>query len=113
MLTGLRREYEVSNPMSREVHVPACDHLPGGNTRSTLHMNPFPLTIASGRGCFVTSVDGRDYLDFVADYTAGVLGHSHTAIQQAILNATAIGVHLGANNTHEVELAKKLTARFR
>ena len=113
MLAGLRSDYQASNPISQDVHIQACNHLPGGNTRSTLHMDPFPLSIVSGRGCFVTSVDGRDYLDFVADYTAGVLGHSHVAIQQAILSATAIGAHLGANNPFEVQLAKQLTARFR
>jgi glutamate-1-semialdehyde 2,1-aminomutase len=111
-LFKLQSQYSTNNPRSREAHTQACRHLPGGNTRSVLHMAPFPLTIASGRGCYVTSADGRDYLDLVAEYTAGVLGHSQVAIQQAILNATAVGMHLGGNNPYEIELAQHLTTRF-
>ncbi|KAK6382393.1 hypothetical protein LTS17_004280 [Exophiala oligosperma] len=113
VLARLQEQYVESNPKSRDAHAQACKHLPGGNTRSVLHMNPFPMSIASGRGCYVTSLDGRDYLDLVAEYTAGVLGHSHLAIQRAILNATAVGVHLGATNEYEIELAQHLTSRFK
>lgn len=113
VLTQLQMEYVESNIKSREAHIQACSLLPGGNTRSVLHMDPFPLRMASGRGCYVSSVDGRDYLDFVVEYTAGVMGHSHIMIQQAILNATAVGLHLGASNPYEIELAQHLVARFR
>ncbi|SNR52158.1 ornithine--oxo-acid transaminase [Haloechinothrix alba] len=44
---------------------------------STHNYHPLPVVLAEGRGCWVTDVDGNDYLDFLAGYSALNFGHRH------------------------------------
>ena len=67
-------------PQARLLSGEARAHLPGGNTRTTVHFSPFPLYIASGKGSRLTDVDGHVYIDFINEYTAGVFGHSNPVI---------------------------------
>ena len=54
--------------------------MPGGNTRSIIHVPPFPLTIVRAEGARITDADGHEYVDFLGEYTAGLYGHSHPVI---------------------------------
>ncbi len=45
--------------------------------------SPLPVTIADGRGAWVTDVDGRRYLDALAGYSALNFGHRHPDLQAA------------------------------
>ena len=58
--------------------------MPGGNTRTTLHTAPFPLTVVRGEGCRLWDADGHEYIDVLGEYTAGIYGHSHPVIRAAI-----------------------------
>lgn len=42
------------------------------------------LVVERGEGCYVTTVDGEKYLDFVQGIAVNALGHSHPAIVKAI-----------------------------
>ena len=44
----------------------------------------YPLSIVSGRGCELTSAEGRTYLDFVAGISTCALGHAHPALARAV-----------------------------
>lgn len=112
VLNHYKQLYLKKNPRSAEAHVRACQFLPGGNTRSVLYHDPFPMSMKSGRGCFVTSLDNCEYVDFVSEYTAGLYGHSNPDIQQAIFEAVKMGQNLGAHNQYEAELAEQLVRRF-
>jgi glutamate-1-semialdehyde 2,1-aminomutase len=70
------------------------------------------VTIARGEGCFVWDLDGNRYTDFVAEYTAGLYGHSEPAIVEAVKEALSDGIVLGAPNRYEAELARILVERF-
>jgi ornithine--oxo-acid transaminase len=49
--------------------------------RYTAHnYHPLPVVIADGEGAWVTDVDGRRYLDFLAGYSALNFGHRHPAL---------------------------------
>jgi ornithine--oxo-acid transaminase len=49
--------------------------------RWTAHnYHPLPVVIADGDGAWVTDVDGRRYLDFLAGYSALNFGHRHPAL---------------------------------
>ena len=76
--------YAGRNPKSLERSVAAAAFLPGGNTRSSLYYEPFPLSIARGEGCRLWDVDGHEYIDFLGEFTAGIYGHSQPAIRAAI-----------------------------
>jgi glutamate-1-semialdehyde 2,1-aminomutase len=73
---------------------------------------PFPLTIVRGDGARLLDVDGHVYVDFLGEYTAGLYGHSHPVIAEAIREALADGIVLGAPNRYEGELARILCERI-
>ncbi|KAL4941538.1 pyridoxal phosphate-dependent transferase [Aspergillus oleicola] len=110
----LTQAYIASNHKSKAAHEEAQKYLPGGNTRSVLHYCPFPLSLRSGQGCRVTSLDGDEYLDFVSEYSAALFGHSHPLIIEAVQNAAQDrGFNLGAPNPDEATLARHIVSRFR
>ena len=111
-LAKAHSSYTHLNPNSLQAHQSACQHQPGGNTRTVLHANPFPITFASGNGCTLTSLDGHTYTDFLGEYTAGIYGHNNATIRAAIDEALTRGWSLGGNNIYEKELAKLVCERF-
>ena len=90
-LSRLRERYAALNPGSSEAHRRALAVLPGGNTRSVLHFDPFPLRMARGKGAEVWDIDGHRYLDCVGEFSAGLYGHSDPVIAAAIEDALARG----------------------
>ena len=104
--------YGAANPESRRLHEERTQFMPGGNTRTTIHQPPFPLTIVHGEGARITDADGHEYTDFLGEYTAGLYGHSHPVIVDAIRAALANGIVLGAPNRYEAVLAEAVCARF-
>jgi glutamate-1-semialdehyde 2,1-aminomutase len=87
--------------------------MPGGNTRTVLHYAPFPLAMARAQGCRLWDVDGREYIDFLGDYTAGLYGHSHPAIRAALDQALDNGISFGASSITEARFARAVCDRFR
>jgi glutamate-1-semialdehyde 2,1-aminomutase len=106
------RRYVERNPESRRLHEERAEVMPGGNTRSVIHVPPFPLTIVRGEGARLYDADGHIYLDFLGEYTAGLYGHSHPVILRAIRDALDDGVVLGAPNRYETALARAVCERF-
>jgi len=111
-LADAERRYVVRNPESRRLHEERALVMPGGNTRSVIHLPPFPLTIVRAEGARITDADGHEYVDFLGEYTAGLYGHSHPVIIDAIRAALDDGMTYGAPNRHEVVLARALCERF-
>ena len=107
-----RKRYASANPKSQAADTEAQRFLPGGNTRSVLHFDPFPLTMIAGEGAEVLDLDGHRYVDFVSEYSAGLFGHSDPVIKAAIHRALDAGVAMGAPTPDERELAKILCDRF-
>ena len=107
-----RRRYKAANPLSDAAEKDALQYLPGGNTRSVLHYEPFPLTMVSGEGAEVTDLDGHRYVDFVGEYSAGLFGHSDARIKAAINAALDAGVAMGAPMKYERVLAGLLCERY-
>src|ERR1700682_2004308 len=79
--------YRAPNPKSLPQHHEACAAMPGGNTRSAIHVDPFPLTITRGEGARLWDLDGHEYVDFLSEFTAGIYGNSHPTILRAIASA--------------------------
>ena len=111
-LTETLARYVQRNPESRRLHEERARVLPGGNTRTTIHLDPFPLTIVRGEGARLWDADGHEYVDFLGEYTAGLLGHSHPAVLAAIREALDGGLVLGSNNRYERALAEQIVGRF-
>lgn len=111
-LADAEARYVAANPESHRLHRERTRFMPGGNTRTTIHQPPFPLTIVRGDGARLVDADGHEYVDFLGEYTAGLYGHSNSVIVDAIRSALADGFVLGAPNQHEGVLAEAICERF-
>jgi glutamate-1-semialdehyde 2,1-aminomutase len=112
LVAAAERRYVERNPESRRRHEERAEVMPGGNTRTVIHVPPFPLTIVRGEGARIFDADGHVYLDFLGEYTAGLYGHSHPVILQAIRDALDDGIVLGAPNRYETALARAICERL-
>lgn len=111
-LEAAEARYLAANPVSRRLHEERARFMPGGNTRTTIHQPPFPLTIVRGQDARLTDADGHEYVDFLGEYTAGLYGHSNAVVTDAIRHALADGFVLGAPNRYEALLAEAICERF-
>ncbi|MCB8840338.1 aspartate aminotransferase family protein [Aurantimonas sp. VKM B-3413] len=111
-LEEVERRYRDRNPESQALLQRAAAVMPGGNTRSSLWSDPFPLYFVSGEGCRVEDADGHTYVDLLGEFTAGIFGHSSTVLKDAVCAAHSNGINLSSHNRYEVRLAELLTSRF-
>lgn len=111
-LSDTVRRYQEATPRSRDRHEQSCRAMPGGNTRTILHYDPYPVTITRGEGCTVWDLDDNRYTDFLGEYSAGLYGHSNPRITAAIKDALDQGIVLCAPNRYEFEFADLICGRF-
>lgn len=111
-LIEARQRFTQANPLSLEQHGKAAKFLPGGNTRTVLFSDPFPITLKSADGCYVHSLDGKSYVDYLGEFTAGLFGHSDPVIRKAVETALDNGWVRGGHIQQEAELAEAICQRF-
>lgn len=111
-LAEAHEAYAAARPRSAAIHARARTLMPGGNTRTVLFYTPFPTAMARGEGCRLWDADGREYLDLLGEYTAGLFGHSETRILDAVKDALDRGINLAAVGEKEAELASLIVGRF-
>lgn len=111
-LSALTDSFRANNPESARRLEQACNVMPGGNTRTVLFYPPFPLTMSRGKDSLLWDVDGHEYINLLGEYTAGIYGHSHPVIREAIDAALDQGMNLGAHNLFEAQLARAIVDRF-
>ncbi|HLN62704.1 MAG TPA: glutamate-1-semialdehyde 2,1-aminomutase [Symbiobacteriaceae bacterium] len=69
-----------------------------------------PVFMARGQGAYMWDVDGNRYIDYLAAYGPGILGHAHPEIVEALTRAVANGTLYGTPTPWEVELADRMQA---
>ena len=111
-LNEAKEAYVTSAPASLARYVEATTVMPGGNTRTVLHYAPFPLAMTRAEGCRMWDADGREFIDFLGEYTAGLYGHSHPVIRAALDRALDNGISFGAVNMTEARFARAICERF-
>jgi glutamate-1-semialdehyde 2,1-aminomutase len=111
-LNAIEKRYLLGNVKSRAHYAKSVRAMPGGNSRTVLHYDPFPVTIAKGSGANLWDLDGHRYTDFLGEYSAGLYGHSHPKVRSAVVRALSAGMTFGAPNLYEGELARLITKRF-
>jgi acetylornithine aminotransferase len=70
----------------------------------------YPLVAAGGEGCWLTDVDGKKYLDFLAGVAVNNLGHCHPKVVAALREQAGTLLHC-SNFYHiprQIELAELL-----
>jgi len=111
-LAAARDRYVAAHPRSAALADRARRVLPGGNTRSVLHIDPFAFRVAGADGAYLCDVDGHRYLDLLGDYSAGLLGHRPTTVAAAVRARLDEGWALGAMAEAEIVFAEAVAARF-
>ena len=111
-VADVEARYVSANPKSKARFEAAGRNMPGGNTRTVLHYDPFPVAIVKGEGARLTDLDGHVYTDYLGEFTAGLYGHSEPVIIKAVQEALSGGLVLGGPNTYEARLAALICERF-
>jgi glutamate-1-semialdehyde 2,1-aminomutase len=108
----LTRAYADSASASARLYKQAEQALPGGNSRTTIFMSPYPPYAAAGEGCWVVDVDGDRRLDLINNYTSLIHGHAHPEVTAAALRRIQRGTAFALPTPEEVELAALLVERL-
>jgi glutamate-1-semialdehyde 2,1-aminomutase len=111
-LSEATARFAAANPKSRQFYERALRVMPGGNTRSSIFFEPFPLYVLESSGAYLVDADGHRYLDVLGEFTAGLYGHSERRIIEAAQEAATHGISNGAPGRYEIELAELLCNRF-
>ena len=112
-LNSVEERFIKKNTLSYKRWHKAKESMPGGNTRTVLHYDPFPITIKKGEGTLLESLDNDYYLDFLGEYSAGLYGHSNPYITKALIEAVQSGLSFGAPNEWEALLAEEICSRVK
>jgi len=102
----------IDRPVSAALYERATAVMPGGNTRITVYMKPFPYYAAFGQGCRLTDVEGVERLDFTNNYNSLIHGHAHPAITAAVQEQLGHGTAFPMATEAEIHLAELLCARI-
>jgi glutamate-1-semialdehyde 2,1-aminomutase len=111
-IVAARQHYAAARPESRAWAQRAGAVFPGGTTRSSLDVDPFPIRVDRAAGALLWDVDGHEYVDLLGDFTAGLLGHNPAPVLAAASRAMDGGWAFGAVHGDEVRLAELIVARF-
>lgn len=111
-LQEARDHYRSRRPRSARLASEAASVLPGGNTRTVLYHEPFPIFFERGHGSRLDDADGHSYVNLLGEYTAGIFGHDHPVIREAIIAALDHGMNLSGHTESEMRLAGLIRHRF-
>ena len=105
-----------SRPMddSKALFEKASRLIPGGvysPVRAFRSVSGAPFFTRSAIGSRLTTVEGRELIDFVCTWGPAIHGHNPPAIRSAIAEALEKGTSFGTPNPYEVEIAEKVVAR--
>jgi len=104
-------KYKAPGAASRELYERASRVMPGGNTRHSVALAPYPIYARSGSGCRITDVEGEERVDFLNNYTSLILGHAHPRVTEAVERRVALGTAFTMPTPEEVELAELIAGR--
>ncbi len=93
---------------SRKLFERAQKLIPGGvnsPVRACRNVDSVPLFIKSASGSRITSVDKREFIDYVLSWGPMILGHAHPEVTAAVARAATEGTSWGAPCEAESELA--------
>lgn len=85
--------------------------LPGGNTRHSIAIAPYPIYAQRGDGCEVVDADGNVFIDCINNMSANIHGHRHPHIMERVNKQVSQLISAGMPTESEVELAEALCAR--
>ena len=105
----------ATNALSCEYFERALRVSPGGvhsPVRAFKGVGGTPIFFRSAQGGTMTSVDGREYIDFCQSFGPLMLGHRDPDVGEAVQEAIATAWSFGACEPYSLELAEWITSRL-
>jgi glutamate-1-semialdehyde 2,1-aminomutase len=91
----------------------ASASLPLGVTSSFQHWEPYPISIASARGAWLTDVDGNRLLDLSMGFGAMLVGHLNPTVVERVTEAlTDTGTLFVTPSPQATEMSERFCQRF-
>jgi glutamate-1-semialdehyde 2,1-aminomutase len=108
----VEQDYKERTPESRELYHETKEHVPAGVGSTYREWNPHPLYIDRAQGAHFHDVDGNAYLDFGLNNGAGMSGHAHPAITDAVATQAEEGTLYTKPSKLLSEAAQELKKRW-
>lgn len=67
-----------------------------------------PFFVRSAAGCRLTTVEGRELIDYVGTWGPAILGHAASVVVEAVRETALRGLSFGTPNPFEVEMAETI-----
>ena len=93
-------------------NVRAAKVLPLGVTSSFQFWDPYPISINSAKGAWLTDVDGRPLLDLSMGFGAMLVGHLNPVVVEAVTKAMETGTLFVTPSPSATEAAERFQSRF-
>lgn len=81
---------------------------PGCGVHLSRGESTYPLFASQARGCRITDLEGREYVDYVMGWGCALLGYGHPAIQQALAEAVREPGIITLTHPLEIEVSRLL-----
>ena len=90
----------------------AFNSLPLGVTSSFQHWDPYPISISSAKGAYMTDVDGRQLLDLSMGFGAMLAGHLNPIVIEEIEASLKQGMLFVTPSPTSTDAAERICKRF-
>jgi glutamate-1-semialdehyde 2,1-aminomutase len=90
----------------------AFNSLPLGVTSSFQHWDPYPISIVSAKGAYMTDVDGRQLLDLSMGFGAMLAGHLNPIVIEEVESSLKQGMLFVTPSPTSTDAAERICKRF-
>ena len=90
----------------------AHQSLPLGVTSSFQYWDPYPISIVSAKGAYMTDVDGRQLLDLSMGFGAMLAGHLNPVVIEEVQKQMQQGMLFVTPSPTSTDAAERICARF-
>jgi glutamate-1-semialdehyde 2,1-aminomutase len=113
LLAAEWQRFTADTAASGAHNVRASETLPLGVTSSFQHWEPYPISIQSARGAWLTDVDGRRMLDLSMGFGAMLVGHLNPVVVEHVTRALEeIGTLFVTPSPQATEMSERFRDRF-
>ena len=112
----LKQEWELFTKQtgkSAEESRRSFQSLPLGVTSSFQHWDPYPISIVSAKGAYMTDVDGRQLLDLSMGFGAMFAGHLNPTVIEEIQTSLKTGMLFVTPSPTSTDAAQMICKRFK
>ena len=99
-------------PTAKKESQLARESSPLGVTSSFQYWDPYPLSIVSGEGAWLTDVDGRQLLDMSMGFGGMLVGHRNPHVMQSVRDMLEVGTLFVTPSPIARDAAERMCRRF-